>query len=286
MGKKELDIAMNQEIEGKRIKVLPILAGKCSIPGFLKGKLYADMSTSIKFKKSLPLLLSRLDIPHTLILDTVKNKTNANDVSKNIHKIIDGLESNDLAFQYDVLKSLNSYHHKEAIKHPHIRDLLLDKLNANTPRHIRLEAVRAIGFLEDPNFADLVMPLVYDPDETVAARAIETLADLKAEQKGPLLLSLLPERETPQRQRAILHFLERISFPDEADAISAVASVLHYQEECSLGSNCKNNLQSMERLTRHNSRSFVVSAQYRICRSTHGYSRRTQGNRRYLDTTK
>ena len=40
--KKELDIASNREIEEKRVVVLPILLEDVKIPGFLKGKLYAD----------------------------------------------------------------------------------------------------------------------------------------------------------------------------------------------------------------------------------------------------
>jgi hypothetical protein len=60
--KRELDIAMNQEIEGKRVKVLPILAEQCPLPGFLKGKLYADMSTPKRFKQALPMLLDRLGV--------------------------------------------------------------------------------------------------------------------------------------------------------------------------------------------------------------------------------
>jgi hypothetical protein len=44
--KKELDVAMNQEIENKKVKVIPILHKKCDLPGFLKGKKYADFTTS------------------------------------------------------------------------------------------------------------------------------------------------------------------------------------------------------------------------------------------------
>ena len=54
---KELDVAMNQEIAGRRVKVLPILASKCDLPGFLVGKLYADMSTPKALQNSLPMLL-------------------------------------------------------------------------------------------------------------------------------------------------------------------------------------------------------------------------------------
>ncbi|HFG9908453.1 TPA: toll/interleukin-1 receptor domain-containing protein, partial [Salmonella enterica subsp. enterica serovar Victoria] len=38
----ELDVAMNYQISGKKIKVLPIMLKECEPPGFLIGKLYAD----------------------------------------------------------------------------------------------------------------------------------------------------------------------------------------------------------------------------------------------------
>ncbi|MDD5131307.1 MAG: toll/interleukin-1 receptor domain-containing protein [bacterium] len=40
---KELDIAMTKEIEGKRIKVIPILLDDVDLPGCLKGKVYGDL---------------------------------------------------------------------------------------------------------------------------------------------------------------------------------------------------------------------------------------------------
>lgn len=40
--KREVEIALTDEIGGKHVKVLPILARRCEIPGFLSGKLYAD----------------------------------------------------------------------------------------------------------------------------------------------------------------------------------------------------------------------------------------------------
>lgn len=60
--KKELDIAMNKEIDGRKVIAIPILVGKCELPGFLKGKLYADMSTSRKYNENIPVLIRRFDI--------------------------------------------------------------------------------------------------------------------------------------------------------------------------------------------------------------------------------
>jgi TatD DNase family protein len=63
---KELDIAMNQEIEGKRVKVLPILLEDCELPGFLKGKAYADLRTPDRYDAALVSILRRLGIARPL----------------------------------------------------------------------------------------------------------------------------------------------------------------------------------------------------------------------------
>jgi hypothetical protein len=41
---REVDVAMSQEIQGKRVKVLPIMYQSCELPGFLLGKVYADFT--------------------------------------------------------------------------------------------------------------------------------------------------------------------------------------------------------------------------------------------------
>lgn len=41
--RREVDVAMNQEIANRRVKVLPIRLDNCELPGFLLGKLYADL---------------------------------------------------------------------------------------------------------------------------------------------------------------------------------------------------------------------------------------------------
>lgn len=58
--KKEIDIAMNQEIDGKRVKVLPIMLEKVDPPSFLKGKLYADFTTEEAYRHGLDSIVERL----------------------------------------------------------------------------------------------------------------------------------------------------------------------------------------------------------------------------------
>lgn len=58
--RREIDIAMNQEIEGKKIKVLPIMLEKVEPPSFLKGKLYADFTVEENYSNALNLIIEKL----------------------------------------------------------------------------------------------------------------------------------------------------------------------------------------------------------------------------------
>lgn len=57
---RELDIASNREIDERRVIVLPILLEDVELPGFLKGKLYADFRSHDRYAESLELLLRAL----------------------------------------------------------------------------------------------------------------------------------------------------------------------------------------------------------------------------------
>jgi hypothetical protein len=60
--KKELEVAMNQEIAGGEVVVLPLLYEKCELPVFLRGKLYADFTDPATYEEVLGKLLRRLRI--------------------------------------------------------------------------------------------------------------------------------------------------------------------------------------------------------------------------------
>ena len=60
--KREVDVAMNQEIEGKRVKILPLVIENCELPGFLKGKLYADFRDPQRYEEELKKILRRLAV--------------------------------------------------------------------------------------------------------------------------------------------------------------------------------------------------------------------------------
>lgn len=56
---RELEMAMNLEIAGKRVKVLPILHEDCDMPVFLMGKVYADCRGT-RFDSGLRAIATRL----------------------------------------------------------------------------------------------------------------------------------------------------------------------------------------------------------------------------------
>jgi hypothetical protein len=63
--KKELEVAMNMELQTDSVVVLPLLLEQCKIPPFLEPKLYADFSSPDLFAPSLEKLLRRLAFTDT-----------------------------------------------------------------------------------------------------------------------------------------------------------------------------------------------------------------------------
>lgn len=58
----ELDVAMNHQINGKSIKVLPIMLKECEPPGFLVGKLYCDFRDETRYLDAFKLLINSIGV--------------------------------------------------------------------------------------------------------------------------------------------------------------------------------------------------------------------------------
>lgn len=58
----ELDVAMNLQIAGKGIKVLPLMLKDCELPGFLLGKLYGDFQKEENYIDSFRALLKSINV--------------------------------------------------------------------------------------------------------------------------------------------------------------------------------------------------------------------------------
>ena len=59
---KELDLAINREIKGGKVVVLPLVIEKCDLPAFLEGKLYGDFTSEEHYAATLAKLLRRLQV--------------------------------------------------------------------------------------------------------------------------------------------------------------------------------------------------------------------------------
>lgn len=59
---REVDVAMNQEIMGRQIKVLPLMYQKCELPTFLLGKSYADFTEENNYLSALKNLVQSLGV--------------------------------------------------------------------------------------------------------------------------------------------------------------------------------------------------------------------------------
>lgn len=57
---RELEVALNLEINERRVRALPLLLRDCSIPPFLAGKLYGDFRTEDKYEAELAKVIDRL----------------------------------------------------------------------------------------------------------------------------------------------------------------------------------------------------------------------------------
>ncbi|MFL6258326.1 MAG: toll/interleukin-1 receptor domain-containing protein [Thermoanaerobaculia bacterium] len=60
--RREVEIALNGEIAGQTVKVLPLLLSSCDIPPFLRGRLYADFTGPDSYANSFNLILERLGL--------------------------------------------------------------------------------------------------------------------------------------------------------------------------------------------------------------------------------
>jgi hypothetical protein len=59
---KEVDVAMTLEVQGKQMKVLPLMLQSCELPGFLLGKFYADFTEPSKYVDSFRLLAESIGV--------------------------------------------------------------------------------------------------------------------------------------------------------------------------------------------------------------------------------
>ena len=124
---KELDIASIRELDENRVIVLPVLVDDVDMPGFLKGKLYADFREGRDYDESLALLIRSLG-------PAVRSEE------------VDFSEKQRLRREFSELKEVIGHHERELERHYRLVTLnrskklneAIEKENAEHPewRHI------------------------------------------------------------------------------------------------------------------------------------------------------
>lgn len=94
----ELDVAMNLQIAGKPIKVLPIMLKECEPPGFLVGKLYGNFTDEEKYIESFSVLTNSIGVVFN------KNAMNDEACTENLGTAVDK------AFSYNLPLMSSPYH--------------------------------------------------------------------------------------------------------------------------------------------------------------------------------
>jgi hypothetical protein len=229
---KELDIAMNQEIGGKTVKVLPVLASKCDLPGFLEGKLYADMSSNKAFRQSLPMLLNRLGITPAL-LDDIRSGKSAADLSRAawVSKLSEALSSADEGQRYHALKEVPRYDAEKILGDSRALELVFQMTEQSQPVHIRILALRLIGGIKDSNFAYRIEHLLEDENPYVLAAAIEALADLKAVGCVGRILPFLTNPNKSELRMLGLSFFSQVEISEDYQIISLISTCQKIRRE-------------------------------------------------------
>lgn len=208
--KKELDIAMNSEIEGKKVITIPILAGKCDLPGFLKGKLYADMSTNRKYNENIPILLRRFNVNN--ITDDINEFTEYKLTTVQVIEKIEKAEN-----ENELIEFLESFGYEEGrLFH---RDTFIECINK---------------LLEDKSLSqDIIVSLIsicrYCPDEYINKINLTKLLASDDNEILKATINVLAKKKSLKiQQKKILKILKN-NFDDEV-----INEILNYFKKVQL----------------------------------------------------
>jgi len=80
---REVDVAINQEIFGRKVKILPLLYRVCELPGFLLGKKYADFTDELRYDESLRDLVKSIGVVY-------RENVFGRDIVKNLGSAVEG----------------------------------------------------------------------------------------------------------------------------------------------------------------------------------------------------
>jgi HEAT repeat protein len=172
--KRELASAIIDEISSDQVRVLPLLLADCSIPPFLRDKIYADFRAS--YEAGLASLFQRLSPP---LQPQIKSSIMSDEEGKVL-----------AAWAKLAPDERQSY-----------SDMLLEKLVSEDSRD-RLAALTALAALRHPNLQASLFNLRSDPSPAVRQRVAYQLGRLKRRDVIPAVEVLMQDTSPAVRSAA------------------------------------------------------------------------------------
>lgn len=206
---KELAMAMSIELDKRQIKVLPIVAEKCSVPLFLRDKLQARMCTDKQYKSEFPKILrainsEQVDIDiHNLSskdeetrIKSIKSLRQLKDINAvmPICRLLQSDRSEKVRVEAAI--SLGEFGDRRAVN-PLIKSL------SDTSDRVKQFSIYSLERLRDEKSIDPLINVLKDINESdfIRGQSAESLCHLRSKKALPILTDALKNKNTPQYVR-------------------------------------------------------------------------------------
>lgn len=203
---REVNIALTEEIKGKRVKVLPLLYEPCDIPGFLLEKLYADFTGN--FSDGLKELIGRLESD----LHGERNKSDrAYEILRQFYQDWVSFEKREeLLLSNGALDLIITHFNFKPISND-LFEYLLMSISTNHEsienKHF-MNVCRWVGIIGLPITIGIFQKLMRHPDAKVRQGALELLPKIKQNSIICHLFSILKEETNTNVLRSAIACME------------------------------------------------------------------------------
>lgn len=215
----ELDTAMNYQISGRPTKVLPIITdppSRITLPSFLVGKLYADMSSDENFAQGLKALLTSLGVDYgqyrTVHSDALKQQSEVRLASR---RLVEHLKDNNYDEAYDRMRALSSKSYQFAHDDLEFIDRLGRILTERAPLPFQREAINYLARSKNESFSIYLDPVFSSPSEQLLQDAVEAEITLGSERHIWEILGLLAAERKKSLLMKALTFFTRVRPKDK-----------------------------------------------------------------------
>jgi TIR domain len=210
---KELNLAINKEIAGKKVSVLPIMVKRCELPSFLNDKIYANLTRPSRFDAELDRLLSSLGVKRE-IRDGVRKQKQIMSPATGlswVQELAVAKRENDPQAVLRALGDATNGVSNVAFTDGKIIDLVASVAGATYPLEIRILAIRALGSIPDARLWEVLQPFLDETDERIVTGTIDSLSRQGGAEAGPRIYTLMTSSSNKEITHACLNYFRHES---------------------------------------------------------------------------